>query len=118
MKGLLILICKALVYIRNDPAYADLLGITYGVIFLGTPHKGSELAGIGTTLANIARVTFRRPARQLLQALETNSSALLDLSMSFRPLHTQLNLVSFCEQLPMSVWFVSSISITFAQKQC
>ena len=104
----LVTFSKALVYIRNDPQYVGLQGLTHAIIFLGTPHNGSAHASIGSTLANIARITFRRSARQVLQALEANSSALLDLTMSFKPLHAEVTLVSFCEQLPMSVGFVST----------
>jgi hypothetical protein len=105
---------KALVYIRNGPEYADLRDIACGVIFLGTPHSGSGVALIGATLVNIAKITFRRPASQLLQALQLNSSPLLDLTNTFKPIHAQLNLVSFCEQLPMTAGTVSGLfCITF-----
>jgi len=99
------------VYIRNGPEYADLRDIACGVIFLGTPHSGSGVALIGATLANIAKVTFRRPATQLLQALQLNSSPLLDLTNSFKPIHDQLGLVSFCEQLPMTAGTILPMNI-------
>ena len=106
---MLIPVGKALVYIRNEPEYADLRSTTHGVIFLGTPHSGTQYASIGVTLANIARVALKRPARHLLQALEANSPALLDLTMSFKHIQAGLQIVSFCEQLPMPIGFVCSL---------
>ena len=46
---------------------------TYGVLFLGTPHRGSKSASMGRLAYNVTVAATRRPNLKLLQALERNS---------------------------------------------
>lgn len=71
---------------------------TYGIVFLGTPHRGSDLASLGQTLARIAKVAFKNPKIQLLKILEENSQQLQDLSEQFSNLHSLFHIVSCFEQ--------------------
>lgn len=49
---------------------------TFGVCFLGTPHRGSSTASIGKIAYTATRVATRRPNTKLLRALELNSDTL------------------------------------------
>jgi hypothetical protein len=89
------------VYIRNDPGFKDLRGLTFGVIFLGTPHSGSGSASLGDIFVKIAKVAWQASASQLIKDLKTNSRQLEELSHNFKPLHSELQLISFYEQLQM-----------------
>ncbi|KAI9462626.1 hypothetical protein F5148DRAFT_1286402 [Russula earlei] len=94
---------QALIYIRNQSEYSALRDVAIGVIFLGTPHRGSPHANLARILVNIARISFRANAKQLLATLEKDSANLMDLSHSFREISSKMRLGSFCEQLPMKL---------------
>ncbi|KAI0910196.1 hypothetical protein F4823DRAFT_379641 [Ustulina deusta] len=67
-----------------------------GIVFLGTPHKGSHLA---QTLNSILRVTPLGNAKQYTAGLERNSGSLQDINEQFRNMCSDIHLVSFYESL-------------------
>lgn len=71
---------------------------TYGIIFLGTPHRGSDLASLGQTMAKIAKAAFKHPEIHLLKALEANSQQLQELTEQFTELHALFKIVTCFEQ--------------------
>jgi len=107
---------QALIFAHEDNAiYGRLLKSVAGVVFLGTPHKGSNAATLGTLVGRIVN-TFvaatsaglqTRPARtDLLDYLSYDSKHLQDLSVSVRNRLADVTVVSFyeCEaQYPLSV---------------
>jgi len=84
-----------------------LRGLTFGVIFFGTPHAGSKDASLGAIVTNIAKVTLQNSASQLMKELKPDSRELERLALEFQQLHDQLQLISFYEQLPMKLGPVS-----------
>lgn len=56
---------------------------TFGIIFLGTPHRGSKSASLGKIAYRIAEVATRSPNLQLLKGLERNSEILDRIGDSF-----------------------------------
>ncbi|KAI9452021.1 hypothetical protein F5148DRAFT_1152321 [Russula earlei] len=94
---------QALIFIRNGIEYSALRNVALGVIFLGTPHKGSTQVDMADILVNIARTSFRANAKQLLRTIEEDSARLMGLTHNFRKLHPELKFISFCEQLPMKL---------------
>lgn len=66
------------------------------MVFLATPHKGSQLA---QTLNNILKVTPGGSARAFVAELEKNSGALQDINEQFRNMCSNLELVSFYETI-------------------
>lgn len=78
---------------------------TIAVIFLGTPHKGSDDA----TLANIAAtvfdwsIPFRRSNRQIVSGLRTNALVLEEISDAFKNACDSLKLYTYYELLPMAI---------------
>lgn len=66
------------------------------MIFLGTPHKGSDSA---QTLNNILRTIPGFSAKNYVAELENNSNSLQDINEQFRNICGDLELVSFYETL-------------------
>ncbi|KAL8883885.1 MAG: hypothetical protein Q9215_007946 [Flavoplaca cf. flavocitrina] len=56
---------------------------TFGVCFLGTPHRGSSSASLGKIAYKISRTVTRRPNTKLLQGLERNSETLEQIGDTF-----------------------------------
>ena len=81
---------------------------TYGVLFLGTPHRGSKSASIGKLAYNVTVAATRRPNLKLLQALERNSETLDRVGDSFRQtvLKLGIKLCSFREEKETRKWLV------------
>lgn len=67
---------------------------------MGTPHRGSELAGWSSMLSTILNLaTFGKAIRKdLLQQLKTTSQALMEISKQFVQRSTGLKIMSFVEQ--------------------
>jgi hypothetical protein len=60
---------QALLQARLEPRYRSICDVTLGIIFFGTPHRGSKKAVYGKVLANIAQTVARHPSSGLLKAL-------------------------------------------------
>ncbi|MCJ1267070.1 hypothetical protein MMC22_006955, partial [Lobaria immixta] len=95
---------EALLQARLEPQYQFICDATLGIIFFGTPHRGSEKALYGTVLENIAQTMTHQPNSRLLKALQTNSDVLLRLTSDFRHQLSQYHIVSFYEQQPMRIF--------------
>ena len=89
-----------------------------GIIFMGTPHCGSDLANIGSAFASIASMVVDMP-RLLLKTLSKNSSALYDISREFATVTSDLNLklISFYELNPCSPPWWKGKSIVVVDKR-
>ncbi|KAI9746048.1 MAG: hypothetical protein M1818_000729 [Claussenomyces sp. TS43310] len=72
----------------------------YGVIFLGTPHRGSKSASLGRYAYNITLAATKRPNLKLLRALERNSEVLDRVTDAFNQmlLKQEIRLYSFREE--------------------
>ncbi|KAK7408618.1 hypothetical protein QQX98_009220 [Neonectria punicea] len=105
------LVCKqALVFAHLDhERYGSLLQSTIGVLFLGTPHRGSNLADMATIVGRIINLATA-PAtigasssvirRDLLSVLSYDSESLQELDFSARNLWDKITVASFYETLP------------------
>ncbi|KAL8749028.1 MAG: hypothetical protein Q9199_007940 [Rusavskia elegans] len=75
---------------------------TFGVCFLGTPHRGSNSASLGKIAYKITRAMARRPNTRLLQGLERNSETLEQIGDAFAQTmltsDTKLRVYSFREE--------------------
>ncbi len=95
-----ILVKKSLAYsaTRTSNKVEHLYSIyisTYGILFMGTPHKGLEHAAWQTIVQSSA-VAKGTPSG-LLQALVKNSETLQNITDQFAPLVKQFHLYFFCE---------------------
>jgi hypothetical protein len=75
--------------------------VVYGILFLGTPHRGSKSASIGKMTFQITKAAARRPNEKLLQALERNSDTLDQINDRFLQTleeHSNITISSFREE--------------------
>ncbi|KAL9136522.1 MAG: hypothetical protein Q9175_002267 [Cornicularia normoerica] len=80
---------------------------TYGILFLGTPHGGSDLAEWGSRLERICgamlptRLVDTQP--QLVNALKTNSETLQNIDRQFIQLTSRFHMFFFHEAKPTNL---------------
>lgn len=77
---------------------------TYGILFLGTPHNGSDLAKWGSLLEKICAVAlpkkFFDTSPQLVQALQTNNETLQNINRLFIEIIGRFHVYFFHESKP------------------
>ncbi|KAI9655123.1 MAG: hypothetical protein M1821_005606 [Bathelium mastoideum] len=85
----------------------------YGIIFLGTPHRGSKSASIGHVAFSIKQLASKRPNLRLLQSLERNSETLDRIGSSFSQvlLKQPLQIYSFREEKETRKFVFSTIVV-------
>jgi hypothetical protein len=81
---------------------------TFGISFLGTPHRGSGSATIGKHAYRIARIGTKRPNIKLLRSLEKNSDTLKGISNRFRSTQQKfdIKISSFYEDREVRKFFL------------
>lgn len=74
-----------------------------GVAFLGTPHRGSDMASFTLAMANIVKMSGRSVNTEILESLQKESPVLNSLENTFahwiRRNHKRVNVTCFCEEL-------------------
>ncbi|KAI0529825.1 hypothetical protein GGR58DRAFT_525850 [Xylaria digitata] len=85
---------------QNDPAYSEIIKTISSMIFLSTPHRGTNLA---ETLNRILRVSFVGNPMQFIAELSAGSQTLQKLNEQFRHIAPRLEVVSFYETRPTSM---------------
>ncbi|KAF8848913.1 hypothetical protein BDZ45DRAFT_555751, partial [Acephala macrosclerotiorum] len=84
---------------RQQKLYQD----TYGVIFLGTPHRGSLWAPWAKLASNLAKVAVQAPSTSVLQALHVESIELQRIANEFsKMIRDDIKIHSFREEKGMS----------------
>ncbi|ETS79891.1 hypothetical protein PFICI_07420 [Pestalotiopsis fici W106-1] len=63
--------------------YSQLLKSTRGIVFLGTPHSGSNVAAMGIAASNFIRLGLQDSNQKVLQGLVYNNELLYRLNASF-----------------------------------
>ncbi|KAH0541632.1 hypothetical protein FGG08_003922 [Glutinoglossum americanum] len=91
----------ALFQARIETQYSSINEHTIGIVFLGTPHRGSEKASYGKVLANLATTMMNKPTSRLVNALQVNSDSLMRLTSNFKSQLPNYHIVSFYEMRPM-----------------
>ncbi|RPA89570.1 hypothetical protein L873DRAFT_1754902 [Choiromyces venosus 120613-1] len=96
------IVCKrSLVLAHEQPVYENILKSTRGIVFMGTPHRGSTIADWTTMLVSIVDsmlVVGTSMRSDLLKNLQTNSDALQQITNSFISRTSGLQIVTFYEQ--------------------
>ncbi|KAI1741243.1 hypothetical protein F4680DRAFT_416200 [Xylaria scruposa] len=85
---------------ERHPQHGKIYSNTIGVIFMGTPHRGSSKASHGDILVNIARLSLRQPNNQLLQNLRPDSHILEKQRNDFTTVSNDMAIVCIREELP------------------
>lgn len=90
---------QALINAHNYGKKYDHIGNNIiGIAFLGTPHRGADLAGV---LTAVLTVSFSK--RRFVNDLSSTSQTIEELNNLFRARAEQLELVSFWESTAMPV---------------
>ena len=80
---------------------------TYGILFLGTPHNGSDIAKWGTLLQSICSAAlpsrFFDTSPQLVEALKTNNETLQNINRSFVEIIGRFRIFFFHESKPTNL---------------
>ncbi|KAK4199522.1 protein SERAC1 [Triangularia verruculosa] len=93
-----IIIKQALRLAKQDPAFRDISTSTKGIVFFGTPHRGSDKAKWLGMLTAVTSTMTNRPESAFVEALQSNSDALLRISQDFQSLGKDYAIVSFYEE--------------------
>ena len=88
-----------------DEEYGRFLKSVVGIVFLGTPHRGSAVASVGKLVSQIINGAMLTPATgigpkfrsDLLENLERSSMALRDLNSSVKNRLRGIKIISFYE---------------------
>lgn len=76
--------------------------LTISIIFLGTPHQGSDFADYSSVLSNAASLILHKTnPKATVDALKRNSDYLLGLTKEFRHQIGNYTIVSCYERLPI-----------------
>lgn len=83
----------------QDPQFCHIIDKVASIVFLATPHRGSDLA---ETLSKFLTASFQSP-KQYIVELQKNSARISDINDQFKLYADRLDLVSFFETQPTSV---------------
>lgn len=90
---------------QNDPEYEPIIKAVSAIIFLATPHRGTNLAEI---LNRILRSTVVSNPKQYVSDLAKNSFTLQRLNEQFRHVAPRLDIISFYETQSTSIGLKSA----------
>ena len=94
----------------TQPHLGYILPATRGIIFLGTPHRGSGTTSFAKVAANVVRVALRSTNDKLIREIERDSPTLDRLSDNF---------VRILDRRKFMVWsFVEELATTGVGKVC
>ncbi|KAI1415372.1 hypothetical protein F5Y13DRAFT_196709 [Hypoxylon sp. FL1857] len=91
---------------KRHPRLAAIYPRTIGVVFMGTPHRGSHQATYGEVAANVARLCFQQPNSQLLQTLREDSHILEKQREDFTTVSQDMYIVCVREELPTAAGLI------------
>ncbi|OHF02107.1 NACHT and WD domain-containing protein [Colletotrichum orchidophilum] len=93
---------------QNDPMFEHIIEQISSIVFLSTPHRGTNLAGI---LNKVLQVSFGASSRPFITELVAGSSMLEKVNENFRQVARKLQIVSFYETRPTPVSELNQIMI-------
>lgn len=93
---------------ERHPTLAAIFMHTAGVIFMGTPHRGSSKEPYGDVIAKIAKLALQQPNKQLLQTLRQDSHILEGQRNDFTTISRDMEIVCVREEKATGIGMVSS----------
>ncbi|KAF3482204.1 uncharacterized protein GIQ15_04963 [Arthroderma uncinatum] len=97
---------------KTDDQYSHIISQIYGIVFLGTPHRGSNFASI---LNNILRIAPTTGTKIYVDELGEGSISINDINEQFRNVCSGLELVSFYETLKTAI--APAVKVMVVEKQ-
>ncbi|KAI2603729.1 hypothetical protein GGR54DRAFT_622131 [Hypoxylon sp. NC1633] len=91
---------------QQDEELGSVFACTKGIVFLGTPHRGSTLTPYGQIVAKIAKLALQNPNDKLLQLLESESPIMERQRKSFASISKDIGLAYVVEELPTALGIV------------
>ena len=91
---------------KENPELGMIYRYTAGVVFMGTPHRGSDKVQLADMLVLAAKVTWRKPNDELLNALRSNASVLNQQRANFTTIMDGFSVVCLYESQPTSIGMV------------
>lgn len=88
---------KAYVQAVNNEEYKEMIASVHAVLFLSTPHRGTNLAELLNRVLSVSILGLSR--KQYVAELTRNSPALEDLNEDFRNFASKMQIFSFYETL-------------------
>ncbi|KAL4917357.1 hypothetical protein BDW62DRAFT_85983 [Aspergillus aurantiobrunneus] len=85
---------------QNDPDYEHIVKSISAILFLATPHRGSNLADI---LNRVLEASWLSNSKLYISELSTDHFTLQKLNEQFRHIAPRLDIVSFYETQPTSI---------------
>ncbi|KAL8698547.1 MAG: hypothetical protein Q9224_001802 [Gallowayella concinna] len=73
---------KAYIVGKHDPEFSDIVSQVYGIVFLATPHRGSQYAKVLNNILSTA--PMGAPPKAYVASLDSQSEALQDINEQFR----------------------------------
>ncbi|GAB1321005.1 DUF676 domain-containing protein [Madurella fahalii] len=89
---------NALKLAKDDRRLSDIYNSTKGIVFFGTPHRGTEETKWLYLLSDIASTVRCQPPSEFVRVLEPNSLDLLKIFEDFVPLASKYAIVSCYEE--------------------
>lgn len=86
---------KAYILAQNDTQYEEVFKSTRAILFLSTPHRGTNLAELLNKILSVS--IFNHSAKQYVAELKQNSPTLQDINEQFRNIAPRLQTFSFFE---------------------
>ena len=92
---------KAYILGQSDPQYQDIVQSVRSIVFLSTPHRGTNLAELLNKILSVS--LFNHSPKKYITELKQNSPALQDINELFRNIAPKLQIVSLYETQPTSI---------------
>ena len=96
-----LIVKKAFILGQHDENYRELIRAVSGIVFLSTPHRGSNLAEVLNKI--LSACIFAFSPKQYISELSINSATLQDINEQFRNLAPNVSMVSFYETLKTAI---------------
>ena len=103
-----LVIKKAYILACQDAAFQELARRIYGMVFLATPHRGSNSA---QQLSSLLRISLPHGTKPYVGDLERGSGVLQSINDDFRHYSNTLNLRSFYETLKTTIGIASVLIV-------
>lgn len=96
-----LIVKKAFILGQHDDHYRELIRAVSGIVFLSTPHRGSNLADVLNKI--LSACIFNFSPKEYISELRINSPTLQEINEQFRNLAPNVSMVSFFETLKTAI---------------